>query len=218
MIPRSLFSLLVGAALIVSAQAEVKSYWSFNSHSPAPNLGSATLTATWFGLGPGTINYEALGSDLGALPGYDAGSALDFVSAATFLTTRHVLLENLNFAGMTGVEFSYAVASTELFDWNETAYAYYRIGDGEWSEEISLSLPIHDFTEEIFDFGAELDGKSNVSVLIEYKAAMAVGASLRIDNMKVSAVPEPSAFGLLAAGGLVMLAARRRAGRRAQVN
>lgn len=204
---RTLPAIFVGLAAAI-APLRALDYWSFNTQTPNPDIGHASLSATWVDVGPATLNYEAIGSELNAQPGYEAGSSLDFVTVDASLITRRITLSALDFSGMQAIKFSYAVASTELFEAGESARASYSINGGAWSTPITLSLPVATFTVQEFDFGSALDGAINVSVRIDYRAAMALGASLRFDNVTV--VPEPATAGLVVAGLFALAAASRR--------
>lgn len=178
--------------------------------SLAPDIGNATMTAHWIGGGLGTLTYAA-GTEVNAQPGYDAIWALAFIDIDTVFSDHRITITGLDFTGLTDVSFSYAVTSTEIFDFGESASVSYRIGAGSWSDPVPIALPDNEWSIRMFSFGSALDGMADVSVRIDHHAVFEMGSSLRFDNVTVQAVPEPSAFALGLAGlGLVAAGVLRR--------
>lgn len=203
-------ALLTALILLAStvSQAQVLSYWSFNNQTTHADLGTATLSASWFGLGPGTLVY-ATGTDLNAQPGYDAAWSLGYVDILTVLTDHRIEISGLDFTGLTDAELSFAATSTELFGEGEDAVIHYRIGGGSWVEFTEIALPTTSWRLDTVDFGSLFDGHANVSIRIDYRARFELGSSLRFDNITVSAVPEPG-FGAVLIATFAGIVCRRR--------
>jgi hypothetical protein len=201
--------LLSGAA---SSPAQVLAYWSFNDKNTHTDIGTASLSSTWFGLGPGTLVY-ATGTELNARPGYEAGFALGYVDIFTMHSNHRLQITGLDFSGLTDAELAFAVTTTELFGIGESAHVYYSLnGGGTWEHFGEIALPNSFWRMDTIHFGDLFDGQADVAIRIDYFAAFETGSSLRFDNVTISAVPEP-ASGTLALLALAGLARRRRSSR-----
>jgi hypothetical protein len=216
--PKTRFLTVLSALFLLAglapAPAQVLAYWSFNHENTHADIGTATLSSTWFGLGPGTLTY-APGTDLNARPEFDAGFSIGYVDILTVLANHRLQITGLDFSGLTDAELSFAVTSTELFGIGENAHVYYSLNGGNtWEEFGEIALPNSFWRVDTIHFGDLFDGQSDVAIRIDYFAFFDIGSSLRIDNVTVSAVPEPTVGAFLAVA-LAGLAGRRRAHRTA---
>jgi hypothetical protein len=194
--------------LVFNSQADVLAYWSFNNQSVHADVGTAHLSASWFGVGPGTLVY-ATGTELNAQPDYAAAWALGYVDIVTALTDHRIEISGLDFSGLTDAELSFAATSTEVFGIGEEAIIHYRIGNGSWVKFTEIALPTATWRVDSVDFGDLFDGHSHVSIRIDYRATFDLGSSLRFDNITVSAVPEPN-FGAALIAVVAGIVGRRR--------
>lgn len=194
----------------VLSHAKLTDYWSFNSKTPNPNLGVATLEAHWIGFGIAVPTFDLLGTELNAQMDFPAGNAMGFYDLATAASHHQLVLSGLDFTGESGVRLSYAVRSHGLFEIGEKATISYKIGDGAWSAAVEVDLPTGAWAVREYYFGSALDNASNVSIRITHNALFEGAEFLEFDNLTITAVPEPAVTAVACAAGLGLLALSRR--------
>jgi len=120
-------------------------------------------------------------------------------------------MEDFDFSNKSGVILSFAYQGGESFTWIDDLDVAYRVGSGSW-QNLAVS--------ESFDSGWEIasiaipsavNNQTDVDLKIESISWVSVSNFLDIDNIQVTAIPEPRAT-VIAAGILVLgiVVSRRR--------
>lgn len=212
---RAAWAVLIGLlSLMPLARAETVGFWDFNN--PGDFLGrtagtsgsmavalydASVLVPSYIGSGPGTTVNSG---------GYPAGDSLKFGDFASIAGVGYVTLTGLDFAGLSQPTFSFAWKKNDFVTFFESFAVEYNTGSG-WQHAVDLGEPGTSYTAASYTFApGVLDNKSNVGIRLHFVEVVDVASFLDVDNVTVSAVPEPAAVGLLGLGGIGLLAARRR--------
>lgn len=183
--------------------AQQTNYWSFNDDNKIPDVGAATLTTSYTGIGVGVEVFSA-GSALNALSGFPAGDALTYIDYVNVFSDHTMIISGLDFTGQQDVNLSFAWMSDQIFQIGEIALIDYDIGGG-WIGAQVIPLPTAAFTIQSFSFGGALDNQGSVSIRLQNLSVFEVGTTLIYDNVLItSAIPESSPVALLL-GSLVIL-------------
>ncbi len=211
--------LLPAAALLASlttplqAQDTLVGYWNLNTHTTRTAGTSGSLVTYYFGLGPEFMAYDA-GTTVNLLPPSTAGQATLFAHFATIVGQGFVQVNGLDFTGLHTPTFSFAARKSAVADLFSTFRIEYNVGTG-WQTATTLAEPGQEFSLVSYKFeGGELDGRNNVGLRIHFVEMVDFAAAVSFDNVKVTAVPEPTAIWALG-GAAPLLCAQRLARRRA---
>lgn len=210
LVKKYLFSLsfLILLHGVASAGALIVAGWNFNAQDLTRTEGSQgdlSVYTDWL-----THESWGTGTEVGALPEVPAGSALDLFTLVDVFGSGGLLMENLDFTGLSDIQLNFAIRSEALFVWNERMNIQYRLGEGAWNQ---LSLPESipsEWTEA--HFAIPVAGLTDVSLRIHVHSWVETIGVLEFDNVVISAVPEPRLYALLAGilGLATVITARRR--------
>lgn len=183
--------------------AQQTNYWSFNADNKIPDVGTATLTTSYTGVGVG-VEVFSTGSALNAISGFPSGDALTYIDYVNVFSDHTMTISNLNFTGQQNVNLSFAWMSDQIFQIGEIAQIDYDIGSG-WTGIQVIPLPTAAFAIQSFNFGGALDNQGSVLIRVQNLSLFEVGTTFVYDNVLItSAIPEPSPVALLL-GSLVIL-------------
>jgi len=186
-------------------------YWDLNNTPNRSSGSSGVLSAELEGFGPSYIGYGS-GTSVNLQPGFSAGESLRFSSLATILETGHVTVSNLNFTGLSTPTFSFAAKSSPAFQIDDVFKLEYNSGSG-WVTAALLAMPSTSYSLFTHTFAPEiLDDLPDVHIRLTFSTIVAIADVFDVDNVRVTAVPEPSVFWLL--GAAVILAGTARVFRR----
>lgn len=179
-------------------------YWDMNGTLARSSGFTGTLSAELEGFGLSYLGYGA-GSTVNLESGFSSGQSLAFVDLATVLETGHVTASSLNLSGLTSPTFSFAVRSTPAFQIGDLFKLEYNIGGG-WALAATLAAPTtsYELVSHTFSSGL-LDNLSNVGIRITFSTVVDIADTFEVDNLKITAVPEPAAYLLLGVGVLLFL-------------
>ncbi len=193
------------------AQTEL-GYWDLNGTLARSSGTSGTLSAELLILGAGFISFGT-GTTVNLQPGFTAGSSLRFFDLVSVAETGRVTISNLDFSGLTTPTISFAIRSNPAFTLSDDFRLQYDSGGG-WTTADVLALPTttYELVSYTFDPGV-IDGLSDVDLRLSFTSVATLLDTVEVDNIRVTAVPEPSVVWLLAAAGgaLGALRLRRRA-------
>ena len=216
--------LACSATLCLPAKATTVAYWNFNDLSIAsatqPGFGTVPITIT-SSLGTGSLKLnqwggtidDFAGSNNQALNGDPAGASLSLIAGSgspypgngsritlqfSMLSLHNPILSFVTQGTTTGFnsnQIAYSINGTDFIDFG-----------GPYSPAASYGL-------QSFDLSSvdSLDNASNAYLRITFDGATGASGNNRIDNLQISAIPEPSALAMITAG-LLLLAKRRRRG------
>lgn len=192
------------------AQTEV-AYWDSNGTLARSAGTSGSLGAELVILGAGFIGFGT-GTTVNLQPGFTAGQALEFFDLVSVVETGRVTLTGLNFTGLTTPTLSFAIRSNPAFTLSDDFRLQYDTGGG-WTTASVLALPTtsYELASYTFDPGV-IDGLSDVDLRLEFSSVATVLDVVQVDNVRVTAVPEPSVVWLLAAAAAGLGLLRRRRG------
>lgn len=162
-------------------------FWDFNSNSLAPTMGSATTTATYSGLGTGTISYLT-GTTENAPAGVLAGNALGWSGFIEIFSTATFQATSLNLSGFNNIQLSFALNTDHTFQVGESLNIYTNTGSG-WHLQETLSNPALNVWQVYNANLPSLDNGSNVGFRVVASTTVGIGKFLAIDNMSI--IPEP---------------------------
>lgn len=194
----------------VRADTEV-GYWDLNGTLARSAGTSGSLSAELLILGAGFIGFGT-GTMVNLQPGFTAGQALEFFDLVSVAETGRVTLTGLDFTGLTTPTISLAIRSNPAFTLTDDFRVQYDTGGG-WITASVLSKPSTSYELVSYTFDtAVLDGLADVDLRLEFSSLATVLDVVQVDNVRVTAVPEPSVEWLLiaAALGLGVLRLRQR--------
>ncbi len=184
-------------------------YWDMNGTQARSSGDSGVLTRDLEELGISFLGYGS-GSTVNLESGFSAGQSLAFVNLASVLETGHVTVSSLDLTGLTTPTFSFAVRSTPAFEFGDILKLEYNTGGG-WTTAALLAAPTTSYSLVSHTFSSGLlDGLSNVGIRITFSSIVSLADTFEVDNLKITAVPEPAAYMLLGAGVLLFLPAMRK--------
>ena len=179
-------------------------YWDLNSNQSRSSGSSGLLSAELEGYGITYIGYGT-GTTVNLEPGFSAGESLSFVNLASIIEVGHVTVSGLNFTGLVAPTFSFAARSNPAFQLGDVFKLEYNTGSG-WTLETTLPTPNTSYAMVTRTFSSGiLDGLPNVDIRITFSTVVAVADTFEVDNVKVTAVPEPASLALFGLGGALML-------------
>jgi len=209
-------------ALCLPAKAVTIAYWNFNelSIASAAAAGSGTVPTTMTAsLGSGSIDLsqwagtidDFAGSSTQALNGDPAGASLSLIAGSgspypgngSKITLQFSMLNRLN------PILSFVTQGTATgFNSNQIAYS---INGTDFTDFGSPYSSATSYSLQSFDLSTvdSLDNASSAYIRITFDGATGSTGNNRIDNLQISAIPEPSALAL-SASGLLLLTQRRR--------
>ncbi len=208
---------LVFLLLLQPAHAATVAYWNFNdlsiasSSSPgsggaptsiAANSGSGTLSLTTWN---GTLNDYA-GSSLNTLNSDAADTSLSLIADSSGDGSSIVL--SFSMTGLLDPTLSFATQGTSTgFDANQLAYS---TNGTDFTNIGSTFSPESSYSIETFDLSSvdTLDNTTTAYLQITFDGATGSTGNNRIDNLQITAIPEPTSL-LLAALSLTLLLSHR---------
>jgi hypothetical protein len=172
------------------AQTEV-AYWDLNGTLARSAGTSGALSAQLLILGSGFISFGT-GTTVNLQPGFTAGQSLRFFDLVSIAETGRVTLTGLNFTGLTTPTVSLAIRSNPAFTLTDSFRLQYDTGGG-WTTAQNLPQPTtsYELVEYTFDPGI-VDGLANVDLRLEFSSVATLLDVVEADNIRVTAVPEPS--------------------------
>ncbi|WP_309397771.1 PEP-CTERM sorting domain-containing protein [Cerasicoccus maritimus] len=202
-----------------SAQAILVGYWDMDASTVngklAPNDGDqmGTLSGSLHDLSVGFIDEVSSieGTAVNAvLPVGDPNNALEFYHAGTVYASGSFRMSGFDFSELSDVTISFAYNSLNTFTWDTNLDVDYRINGGSWVDFAELETFQPDWSLASIALPSAVDGQSNVDIRIRTTDWLSISSTLGIDNVQVSAVPEPSTYALLLAAATLGLVAYRR--------
>jgi hypothetical protein len=212
---------LIIALAPVSAQASVLvAYWNFNSGNtgtansewqPGPitaSQGSGSIRMTSWG---GTTSNFA-GSTINALGSDAAGGSLSLVAggptAGPYPGNGTYIEIVFSMSGLTDLQISFATRGTATgFDTGQWSYST----DGTTFINFGLNTATRDTSfAQVGPFGPSgLDHAATAYLRYTLSGATSNSGNNRVDNLQLTAVPEPASLGLLGLTGLLVMRRRR---------
>lgn len=177
-------------------------YWDLNNTLARSSGSSGVLSAELEGFGPEYISYGT-GTSVNLQPGFSAGESLRFSSLATILETGHVTVSHLNFTSLSTPTFSFAAKSSPAFQLGDVFKLEYNSGAG-WVTAALLAMPSTSYSLFTHTFAPGiLDDLPDVHIRMTFSTIVDIADVFDVDNVKVTAVPETSAFWLLGSAGIL---------------
>ncbi len=199
----------LSACLPVFSQTQV-GYWDLNGTLTRSAGSSGTLSAELLVLGSGFINYGT-GTAVNLQPGFTAGSSLRYFNLVSVVEVGRLTLTGLDFSGLETPTVTFAIRSNPAFTLSDTFQLEYNINGGSWLSATGLALPTTSFSLFSYTFGAGvLDNVGNAGIRVAFSSVATILDTVEIDNVRVTAVPEPGTLGLLAVVGIALIALKRR--------
>jgi hypothetical protein len=205
------------ASFALPARAATVAFWDFNGSSLVRTAGTSGDMSVevinigepdpeppgsgYVGYGPGTTVNSG---------GYPAGESLELGSFINIVGVGYITLDDLNFTDLSQPTLSFAWKKDQFVTFFESFSVEYNTGSG-WQTATDLGEPTNGFTTATYTFApGVLNNQSDVSIRLHFVEVVDIVSHLNIDNVTVTAVPEPGTATLLALGGLGLLARRRR--------
>lgn len=193
---------LVAVSLVTAWGETEVGYWDLNNTLGRSSGSSGVLSAELEGFGPEYISYGT-GTSVNLQPGFSAGESLRFSSLATILETGHVTVSHLNFTGLSTPTFSFAAKSSPAFQLGDVFKLEYNSGAG-WVTAALLAMPSTSYSLFTHTFAPGiLDDLPDVHIRMTFSTIVDIADVFDVDNVRVTAVPEPSAFWLLGSAGIL---------------
>jgi hypothetical protein len=203
------FICIIAAASLGSLAASANSnvvYYSFNASNTIADVGSAIST---FGNAGITTNMFNTGSTLNAEAGFVAGVAPNETSWTGNTNYFSVTIDS---TGLQGLIVSFWAQKSGTGPTNiDLAYSTTGAG-GSFTflpSVVAAASPGSVYTQDVSAVTA-LDNNPDDVFRIYGLNAGAAGGTLRVDNVAIDVVPEPSTIALIGAGMLGLLVVRRR--------
>lgn len=214
--------LTFSAALCLPARAAIVAYWNFNdlliASAAQPGSGTVPTTIT-SSLGSGSLNLnqwagtidDFAGSSNHTLNGDPAGAALSLIagSGSPYPGNGSKITLQFSMLNLQNPILSFVTQGTATgFNSNQIAYS---INGTDFTDFGSPYSPAVSYSLQSFDLSTvdSLDNASSAYIRITFDGATGASGNNRIDNLQISAIPEPSALAMTASG-LLLLAQRRR--------
>ncbi len=209
-------ALLVLLLAMVEVNADIISYWNFNSYDgDANNIAADTgagvidIDGTW----TATDLNNFSGSTINTLGGDPAGSSLSLVGQGNNGNGFDIAIDTTSFENL---ELSFATRrSTTGFDSNTVLYS--SDGGTNFLQLGGAFVPGGSFGLETFDFSAisSLNNNADVVLRIVLNGATTGSGNNRFDNIQINgdtitSVPEPTSAVLLGVLGIGVLVRRRK--------
>lgn len=186
----------------------VVGYWDLNNTLARSDGSSGILDAEVVGFPFSTFIDYGTGTSVNLPIGFTAGQSLRFFDLTSIVEIGHVTISGLNFTGLTSPTFSFAVRGNALFQIGDSFELEYNTGSG-WVTAVSPSInTTYSVASYSFSPGL-LDGLSNVDMRIAFSTVATVIDVLEVDNILITAVPEPASVILLGIGIFVFFLKRR---------
>jgi hypothetical protein len=158
-------------------------------------------------LGVGSLGFGS-GTTVNLQPGFTAGSSLLFFDLVSVAETGRVTISNLDFTGLTTPTISFAIRSNPAFTLVDDFRLEYNTGGG-WTTASALALPTTSFELASYTFGSGvIDELSDVDLRISFISVASVLDVVEVDNVRITAVPEPSVVALALAAGAGLISRR----------
>lgn len=214
-------ALSLGSLLCLnSAQGALVAYWNMDSDLLAgklpANLGSqaGTITSQYeeFAVGfEAGIDPDITGTTENIIGTSSPNRSVGFYHVGVVFADGAFVMNNFDFTGLSDGSISFAVRGENFFTWDTNLDVDYRVNNGSWVDIAEGITYAPGFNVADIDFGAVLDGISDVDLRIRTTAWASIGGFLDIDNIQVNAVPEPWTYAtLFGLSGLVFAIYRRR--------
>lgn len=209
---------LTAMSLPADAQT-LLSYWnmdasSVNSKLPANDgVQSATVGAAFVNISAGFSGGidPLIGGTLDNIVGSSpTNRAVGFFRVGAVYDDGAFEMNNFDFANYTDGEISFALRGENLFTWDTNLEVDYRLNNGSWIDFAENLTYNSGWDVATISFGSLLDGASDVDLRIRTQSWLSIAGYLDIDNIQVTALPEPASVLLLAAGGMLLVSRRRR--------
>ncbi len=223
---RASFPCLLAICFAISSlttRAATIAHWNFNalSTASAATPGSGTVPTTLSAsLGSGTLVLSSwagtvddfAGSSLNAQPGDAAGASLSLIAASgsPYPGNGSSILLEFSMLQWRDPVLSFATQGTATgFNSNQVAWS---LNGSDFTDFGAAYSPSASYSLQSFDLSAvdSLDGAATAYLRITFDGATGASGNNRIDNLTLSAIPEPSILCLLPGGAGMLLLRRRR--------
>ncbi len=201
--------LLVGLwlAATTAAYSSTLAFWDFNDNTLGRSQGdSGTLSAHIAGHELIAYQNYGVGTDLNALAGVPAGSALRFFDLATLGVGITVQIDGLNSTGYEDLIFSFALRHDQIgLHFFDTFVVEYNV-DGSWNHVANVDHPLGHFTTRTINLTdiLELNDNPDFGLRIHFVEYANLIDIVKFDNILISAIPIPEASSLAWAGALAL--------------
>jgi hypothetical protein len=200
---------LVGVVMTPEAGATVLTYWNMDAPTTEGKLsvnagsqaGIVTASIQEFSAGfISGINPDVAGTTLNVLgPEGSPNRGVGFFRIGTVFAQGTFVMSGFDFTGLSAVVVSFAYQSAEFFTWDENLHVDYRINSGSWVDIQELQTWAPNYSLASVSFGNLLDNAASVDLRIRTVNWGSTFGYLDIDNVRVTAIPEPAnaiVFGL----------------------
>ncbi|WOO41725.1 hypothetical protein [Rubellicoccus peritrichatus] len=217
----TLKALSLGSLFCLSnAQAALVGYWNMDSNLVAgklpANAGSqaGTITSNYeeFAVGfEAGIDADITGTTENIIGVSSPNRSVGFYHLGVAFADGAFVMNNFDFTGLSDGSISFAVRGENFFTWDTNLDVDYRVNNGSWVDIAEGLVYSPGFNVANIDFGAALDGVSDVDLRIRTTSWLSISGFLDIDNIQVNAVPEPAAYAaLFGLTGLALAVYRKR--------
>lgn len=209
--PGRLFGVFLALAICFLAQplsnASVIAYWNMDALTLAGKLPAnagtqgATVTASFDEFAVGFLSgidpvAEGTTINIVGSEGWP-NRGVGFFRIGAIYENGAFVMSGFDFTGLSTVAVSFAYKSEFAFTWDEDLNVDYRINSGSWVDIEELQTWSPNFSLASISFGNLLDDTANVDLRIRTTNWLSTFGYLDIDNVKITAVPEPSSAVLL---------------------
>jgi len=203
-------SIFMGVSSTALAQITL-AYWNFNSFDPET---AETITAD---IGTGTVSLSGweggvdnlTGSTIGALNGDEAGASLSLQGGVDLVGNGTFIMISFSMLNLTDLSVDFATRGTSqgftegTWSWSTDNISYTDFGTNTATRDTTFAAATTQNT-------SALDGVATAYLRYTLDGAIGTFGNNRIDNLTLSAVPEPSAAILTGLGALGLVLVRRR--------
>jgi hypothetical protein len=208
---RGAMALIIAAGCLISrADAQLVTYFNFNDSNLASDGGQASTITSDF---DPNVGFSA-GTTLNALPGDPDGQALTLQNGTSGANNGRFIQFGFSTVGLTDLALSYATSrsssgfTNQVFSYSTDGVSFTPFGAAVLPTTTTFGLAS-------FDLSAvdAIENQASVTFRLTFSGGstdIAIGTN-RIDNIQVTAVPEPgTVFGAVVLLGLVGYRERRR--------